>query len=75
MKWGTSRDYSCQGNNTPFHLWFALWPVRLMDRRWAWLEDVERGGYFLKEVPVQVPFTLVRNWVYREAARQTGQGK
>lgn len=52
-------------NKTPFHPWFAWRPVHLIDRRWAWLETIERGGYFLREVPVEVPFNQFTDWCYR----------
>ena len=44
-----------------WHLWFAWWPVKLMDGRIVWLEEVERReqelGFGRTDTYYRLPWT------------------
>ena len=63
MIWGGKKTDG--RNREAFAPWYAWRPVHLIDRRWAWLEMIERGGYFHHDVPIFVPFNLITCWCYR----------
>lgn len=52
-----------------WHYAYAWRPVQLIDRRWAWLQKLERISWWAHEIPVNAPRTWLRDWCYREITR------
>lgn len=51
-----------------WHYAYAWKPVKLIDRRWAWLQKVERISWWAHEIPVSAPRTLLGEWCFREVS-------
>ena len=61
MIWGMTKD-----ERNTWRPVFAWHPVRLIDKRWAWLQRVERISYFAPCVDANVPNTIFGAWSFRE---------
>lgn len=45
--------------------WYAWRPVKLIDQRWAWLQQIERTSYrHNHQIPINAPFS-VGGWCFR----------
>lgn len=54
----------------PWHAWFAWYPVRTIQGRWAWCQTVERAGYAHPDVSgydLHVSYAVLpTSYVYRD---------
>jgi hypothetical protein len=78
MIWGRQENemiWGCGDYRQGWVTWFAWYPTRLMDGRWAWLEFVDVTGYMCDEISPKARFHMgifCRPWVAQE--RTEGDG-